>query len=33
MTAAIALRHNVVVATRNARDFEGMDVHPFDPWR
>ena len=31
--AAIAFRHGLVVATRNGRDFKGMNVTLFDPWR
>ena len=31
--AATALRHGLVVVTRNRRDFEGMDVGLFDPWQ
>jgi toxin FitB len=30
--AATALRHGLIVATRNRRDFQGMDVELFDPW-
>ena len=30
--AAVARRHNLIVATRNARDFTDMDVALFDPW-
>ena len=31
--AAIARRHNLVLATRNTRDFEDMDVRLTNPWR
>lgn len=30
--AAIAASHNMVVATRNIRDFEGMGIEIVDPW-
>jgi len=30
--AAIAHSRNMAVATRNVRDFEGMDVEVIDPW-
>ena len=30
--AAVARRHNLIVATRNARDFTGMNVAILDPW-
>ena len=30
--AAVARRHNLIVATRNARDFTDMDVAILDPW-
>lgn len=30
--AALARRHNLIVATRNARDFTDMDVAILDPW-
>ena len=30
--AAVARRHNLIVATRNTRDFTGMNVAILDPW-
>ena len=30
--AAVARRHNLIVATRNARDFRDMNVAILDPW-
>ena len=30
--AAIALEHNFIFATRNARDFKGTSVKLLDPW-
>lgn len=30
--AAVARRHDLIVVTRNAKDFTGMDVALFDPW-
>ena len=30
--AATALRYRVSLATRNARDFEGMGVEVLNPW-
>lgn len=30
--AAIARRHDLTLATRNIRDFEGMGARLFDPW-
>jgi predicted nucleic acid-binding protein len=30
--AAIALEHNFVLATRNARDFKGTSIKLLDPW-
>jgi len=30
--AAVALRHNLTLATRNLKDFRSMSVTLFDPW-
>lgn len=30
--AAVAIRHNLAVATRNIRDFEHLDVELLNPW-
>ena len=30
--AAIALRHQLIVATRNVRDFENLGLEIFNPW-
>jgi toxin FitB len=30
--AATALEHDLIVVTRNVRDFEGLDLDVFNPW-
>jgi len=30
--AAVAIRHEITVATRNTKDFEHLDVKLFNPW-
>ena len=32
LIAGTARAHDLAVATRNVRDFEGLDVEVFDPW-
>ena len=32
LIAGTARAHDLVIATRNVRDFEGLDVGVFDPW-
>ncbi len=32
MLAATAMVHNLIVVTRNVRDFEGLDVHTLNPF-
>jgi toxin FitB len=33
LIAATAVSRSMVLATRNGRDFERLDVSPYDPWR
>lgn len=30
--AAIAIRHDLTLVTRNTKDFQGMEITLFDPW-
>jgi len=32
LIAATAIAHDLALATRNTKDFEGLGIHLIDPW-